>query len=194
VDISSTAFGSELITNGDFSAGTTGWSANNATLTVGTNNGQAASLAVADNGGDWSEAYQTVTVEDGELYFLKVDHYTGFSSDWNGRVFWDFGSRTDTEGDGYITVDVDETWESDYYLVIVSGTSLTIRLFSNSTNTAYFDNVSLKKVEAPNLITLTATDSSDNTGTDTINVINDLVPTTIISVGGSSRISFGGAN
>ena len=54
----------ELVTNGDFSNGTTGWTASGATLSVA--NGQ---LTVADNGG-YTKAYQGVTTVVNRTYQL----------------------------------------------------------------------------------------------------------------------------
>lgn len=174
--LSETTLGSELVTNGTFDSGYTGWSANNSILSQGTFNGRAGSLSVADNG-EWSEAYQTATVESGEYYLLSGSYYTDVSNWWNGRIMYDWSaSRTDTEGDGVLSPNVEDQWSQYNYVIQSTDTSLTIRAFSNSVNTAYFDDVSLKKATDVNVITVTATDTSSNTDTDTYYVVYQFAP------------------
>jgi hypothetical protein len=63
--------GTELVTNGDFSNGTTGWEAQNANVSLASVGGQ---LEVTNNGAGW--AYQSITTVVGKVYILDFDYIT----------------------------------------------------------------------------------------------------------------------
>lgn len=162
-DLAQSTIGSELLPTV-----LTSWTTNNCIPTEETVGGETA-WKISDDGA-WSEKYYSATVEDGEVYLLIADRYMPAGSGiYNGWIMWDFGSRTDTQGDGHIDQpSTQETWETSYNLIQASGTTLTVRLYSQDSDYAAFKNVSLKKVTGLNMITVTAADSSSNTGTDTI--------------------------
>jgi len=142
----------ELVTNGDFSNGTTGWTASGATLSV--SNGQ---LTVADNGG-YTKAYQGVTTVVNQTYTLSVTQVsvTGQSSVIGlssavptGNTWGNMISFAKTSGD---------LPHTQTYTFKATGTTTYISIGSEGTNSAVFDNVSLKEVGLPDNQILTAGD------------------------------------
>lgn len=172
--LTESTFAANGITNGTFDSDYSGYTANAAILDQGEYGGRANVLSVA-NDGAWSEAYVTLSdLENGALYLIEAKAYSvGVDSAENGSILVDFAaSRTDTWGDAQITgITTANTWTDIAGLVQLVGTSMTIRLHSEDVNTAYFDNISVRKVTAANVITVTATDSSANTGTDTLSIV-----------------------
>ncbi|MDB4312164.1 hypothetical protein N9937_01915 [bacterium] len=69
------AVGSELVTNGEFTTDTTGWTGNDATLSVDTNR-----LKITNNTTANGEARQSITTVAGETYVLRVTSTIGDSS------------------------------------------------------------------------------------------------------------------
>ena len=171
--LAASTFGATLVANGLFNSDYASWTANNATVSQGTNADRANSLSIEDNG-SWSEVSQTITVEDGELYLIEALVYS-LNSDWpeNGSILIDnAAARTDTWGDTQLIGNgTPNTWQTIAGVVRAVGTSMTIRLHSEDIYTAYFDSVSVRKVTGANVITVTATDSSANTGTGTLTII-----------------------
>ena len=142
----------ELVTNGDFSNGTTGWTASGATLSV--SNGQ---LTVADNGG-YTKAYQGVTTVVNQTYQLSVNQVsvTGQSSVIGlssvvptGNTWGNMQSFSKASADLPYT---------QTYTFKATGTTTYISIGSEGTNSAVFDNVSLKEVGLPDNQILTAGD------------------------------------
>ena len=133
----------ELVTNGDFSNGTTGWSASGSTLSV--SGGQ---LTVADNGG-YTKAYQGIATVIGQTYELSVDQVSvtgqgsviGLSTAEPNSNTWgnmmSFSKLT-------AALPYTQTWKFK-----AVGTTTYISIGSEGTNSAVFDNVSLKKVGMP---------------------------------------------
>lgn len=173
--LTASTFGSTLATNGTFDSDTANWTANNATLTQGEYGSRTNCLSVADDG-IWSEAVQTITVESGELYVITALVYSaGTDISENGSIILDLaGARTDTWGNLIISgPGVSNQWTTIRGIIQASGTSLTVRLHSEEASSAYFDNVVVRKVTAANVITVTATDTSANTATDTLTIVYD---------------------
>jgi len=133
----------ELVTNGDFSNGTTDWIASGSTLSV--SGGQ---LTVADNGG-YTKAYQGISTIIGETYELSVDQVsvTGqhniiglgtavpTGNTWGNMISFSKLSA--------------ELPHTQVYKFKAVGTTTYISIGSEGTNSAVFDNVSLKKVSLP---------------------------------------------
>ena len=173
--LTASTFDATLVTNGTFDSVTTSWTANNSTLTQGTYGSRANCLSIADDGA-WSEASQTLTVENGALYYITALAYSsGTDISENGSILVDLAAaRTDTWGDLTISgPGVSNTWTTIRGVVRAVGTSMTIRLHSEEASTAYFDNIVVRKVTAANVITTTATDTSANTATDTLTIVYD---------------------
>lgn len=172
--LSASTIGSNVVTNGTFTTGvTTGWTEYNSSLSVVSYGGRDNVLAVADPGSNvaWSEADQVLTVTANTWYILKVLRYAPSAAGTNNCLVLidNAGARTDTTGDWSLTVPSSyDSWVYDYYFIYPTTTSITLRLYSGGTNTAYFDDVELYALTVPNTITVTATDSSANTGDDSI--------------------------
>ena len=64
--LDSVVYGPELVTNGDFSNGTAGWTPYNATLSASNN-----TLSIIDNGG-WSSAWQAISTVVGKTYTFSA--------------------------------------------------------------------------------------------------------------------------
>tara|TARA_Y100000592_G_C5411130_1_gene288135 strand:- start:114 stop:1100 length:987 start_codon:yes stop_codon:yes gene_type:complete len=142
----------ELVTNGDFSNGTTGWTASGATLSV--SGGQ---LTVADNGG-YTKAYQGVTTVVNQTYTLSVTQVSvtgqnsviGLSSAVpTGNTWGNMVSFAKASGD---------LPHTQTHTFKATGTTTYISIGSEGTNSAVFDNVSLKEVGLPDNQILTAGD------------------------------------
>jgi len=67
-----TGFGSDLVTNGDFPTVTTGWTASDSVLSIDT-----ARLKVTNNSAAQGGAYQSITTVAGTLYRLQFDFEAG---------------------------------------------------------------------------------------------------------------------
>ena len=171
--LAESTLGATVVTNGFFASDYSSWTANNAIVSQGTNGDLANSVSIADNGA-WSELSQTLTVENGELYLITAKAYS-VDTDLaeNGSILIDHAAaRTDTWGDAQVLgTGVQNTWANIAGVVRASGTSMTIRLHSEDVYGAYFDDIVVKKVTGANVITVTATDTSANTSTDTLTIV-----------------------
>ena len=142
----------ELLTNGTFSNGTTGWNAHGSTLSV--SNGQ---LSVADNGG-YTKAWQAITTVANEAYELT---FTGVSVTGQSLVVGLSGTPVNynTWGDirtfAYSSSELPVTYS---YVFKATTTTTYISLGSEGSNTAVFDNVSIKKVTLDDNQVLTQAD------------------------------------
>lgn len=167
---------SDILTNGALDTDTTGWTANNATLSIGTeliSGGNETCLFVADNGG-WSEAWQLSTVTPSVPHVFQVDRLipAGTQSN-NGYVMIDYGtSRTDTVGNVTLSGSnlTDDTWETNYFFFTPTTSSIVSRFYSGGTDTAYFKAANLYQVSSPNIVTITATDTSANTDVGNVTI------------------------
>ena len=130
----------ELLTNGTFSNGTTGWTAHSSILSV--SNGQ---LSVADNGG-YTKAWQAITTVANEAYELT---FTGVSVTGQHLVVAVSGTpvNSNTWGDiksfAYSSSELPVTHS---HVFKATTTTTYISVGSEGSNTAVFDNVSIKKV------------------------------------------------
>ena len=127
--------GSELVTNGTFDTDTSGWSANNATLSV-----DAGRLKVVDNGSS-AVANQTISVTAGETYVITFDATSGTAA---CQAYVDDGTLTvigSNISDGVFS----------YTYTVPSGVSSFV-LGLNNTNGitgqyCFFDNISVRLAE-----------------------------------------------
>ena len=142
----------ELVTNGDFSNGATGWTAANSTLSV--SNGQ---LTVADNGG-YTQAYQAVSTVVGQTYELSVYQVSvtgqksivGLSTaSPTGNTWGNMTSFSKPSADLPYT----QVWKFK-----ALATTTYIGLGTEGSNSGVFDNVSLKKVGLPDNELIKASD------------------------------------
>ena len=144
-----TPTGPELVTNGGFDADTSGWTGNNATLSLSSGR-----LRVTDNGAS-SYAYQVLTVEPGKTYKLTFDYLfpsANTSTDYEVNI-------RNTNQSGSILKGLNTgttTWVEDVLssnsLVFTPNTStvgLTLASSSTTGDYADFDNISVRQVSAP---------------------------------------------
>jgi len=145
LDCSIDLTGPELVTNGTFDTDTSGWSAQNATLSQ--TSGQ---MRIVD-AGDYSAAYQAITTEIGKTYLLSFEYLYksgltilvnfGFSaSPPDGTKYFDEGESLSTPAYGTYT-----------YAYTATSTTSYVILGTNSTNTMGVDNVSVKEFSADDL-------------------------------------------
>ena len=137
------ADGVELVSNGTFNDGTTGWTAQNAAISV--SSGQ---LTVDDsaNAGSYSSANQNVTTDRGLTYLLKVEivSTTGtpsiavYHDGWSAQAGNVYYSTFSTVGTKYILFKNS------------SSTTSTISVQTSGTTSTVYDNISVTLVEGSN--------------------------------------------
>lgn len=124
----------ELVSNGTFDTDATGWTGNNATLSV-----VAGRLRVTNSSTSAGYAYQAITVETGATYRIKASLFNGTAPNSRFRV------GTAQGGSQYLletASPVDDTF-------VATGTTVYVSCPVNSTTSgvyAEFDDISLKKV------------------------------------------------
>jgi hypothetical protein len=135
--------GPELVTNGDFSDGTTGWLGTNATLSV-----VSGRLRVTDAGAS-SAAYQQISVIAGRTYRLTLDYLFPSS---NAATDYEISVRASTFG-GAVIVErktglVEDTETNLSLLFTPSVSTVFIRLSPSSVtgDTADFDNITVREL------------------------------------------------
>ena len=133
----------ELVTNGDFSNGTTGWSSYGATLSV--SNGQ---MTVADNGG-YSKAYQSVRTVIGQTYELSIDQVS-VTGQHSVVALSTVEPNSGTWGNmiSFSKLNAELPYTQKYKFKALATTTW-IAYGTEGTNSAVYDNVSLKKVGMP---------------------------------------------
>ncbi len=131
------SYGTELVTNGDFSDGTTGWILkSNATIAVVN---QELEVTVTGSGGGFSDNSQGMTTTVGKIYKVTFDARTGTYSG-------DFALIINTTAVLYETLSPDMTTYEYIFVADSSDFDLEFARASASTGTVYFDNVSVKEV------------------------------------------------
>ena len=141
VTIQEIATGKNLVVNGDFENGTTGWNGANLAAVTGGNPGNTLKIT----GGEWASVWtDAMTVEAGETYVLSYDRkstngmaiYINNGAGNNLKDFWP-GST-------------DGAWKTEniFYTIPAGTTSLKIEFnISGNTDVKYIDNVSLRKLD-----------------------------------------------
>jgi hypothetical protein len=142
----STATGANLVTNGSFDNGTTGWTIND--VTEGSMAVVGGQLVVSNT--DTSDppvyAYQLVTVEVGKRYTVGVDLVGGTASSiayylsYSNNPLASFASRPSNSGYGNRYISFTATSTTLYVI---------LRVNANEIATAIFDNVVVKQEDAP---------------------------------------------
>jgi len=132
--------GSELVTNGDFSSGTTGWSASNGSITNSAGKGLFTKNAV---GGAGIVIGSALTTEIGKTYVLRGTYEKGttttngflwVSNNSDGSAYY----AQSTNADGQLVV---------YFRATATTTYVGVRSDSMSANTTYFaDNISVREL------------------------------------------------
>ncbi|MEK9895899.1 MAG: hypothetical protein VW518_05660, partial [Burkholderiaceae bacterium] len=128
--------GSELVTNGDFTTDTSGWSSgNSATLTQ-----SSGTLNVAYNGVSYGYAYQNITTVVGKTYTFKADITATSSNSPFIAVNLD-----QVGGDDYSTTSSSSV-RTDSITFIATSTTTQLKLYLDGTTSgnANFDNVSVR--------------------------------------------------
>jgi len=139
----STATGPELVTNGDFSNGTSGWTLNSATGTLSVVNGELFVEYVSTNG---ANCIQTITTEIGKSYKVSVTSRTATS---NQPAKFSVGTAANTND---LTARIDNNDTSNKIQTasfVATSTTTYLTLGANYTSDAYFDNISVREVNIP---------------------------------------------
>ena len=132
-----TFYGDELVSNGEFTSNYDGWIAVNASLSVDTNR-----LKVADDGA-YSVAYQGVSTIVGKSYRIVFD-----ASETSGNFHTSYGD-TVPDGSTYGTNTLlgdDNTTGTYTYDFVATATTTYIGFGSNSSSYAIYDNISVKEI------------------------------------------------
>jgi len=141
-------YGPELVTNGSFDSGIDNWTAINATLSHVKFAGRDNVISVADNGG-FSQAAQTITTVAGKTYLFSVKVNNNNIND-NGTLQVFDGAASAGNGDIVVYTDAEppqsSAWQTFEIAFVATSSSTSITLGSNSANTAYFDNVSVREM------------------------------------------------
>lgn len=141
--------GPELVTNGGFSNGTTGWAGSNATLSLSSGR-----LRVTDNGSS-AYAYQVLTVEPGKTYKLTFDYLfpsANTSTDYEVNIRNTNQSGSILKGlNTGTTTWVEDVLSSNSMVFTPNTSTVGLTLTSSSTTGDYadFDNISVRQVSAP---------------------------------------------
>ena len=131
------SYGEELVTNGDFSDGSTGWVLrNNATISVVS---EELEVTVTGTGGGFSDNSQGMTTTVGKIYKVKFDARTGTYSG-------NFALIINTTAVLYETLTSDMTTYEYVFVADSSNFDLEFARATSATGTVYFDNVSVKEV------------------------------------------------
>lgn len=130
--------GTDLVTNGDFSNGTTGWTASNAVITV-----TSGVLKVDDsaNAGGDSQAYRTVTgLTIGKVYNVGVRHQSSSQHRlWIGTGSGPLGGGDANVVSAVYTAGSASSPTSHYYTFTASSASVTVALQVDGTGIAYYE-------------------------------------------------------
>ncbi|SEJ46790.1 hypothetical protein SAMN05216201_10991 [Pseudomonas linyingensis] len=136
--VTETLADTELVTNGGFDTDTTGWTADNAILSVV----GGALRVTAAAGGAFADATQQLSVVAGKSYRFSLG---SGSNDANGRAYFTVG------GSATIAVDAGKTYE--FTATTTGATTARLRVaapasasFPNAGNYADFDNVSVREI------------------------------------------------
>jgi len=128
--------GTNLVGNGDFSNGTTGWTAHNAAISV---SGAILTVSDSSNAGADSQAYRTVSgLTSGKVYYVAVRH----KSNTQHRLWISTSSGPLSSGNVISKTYVSSyatSYRQDYYTFTASSTSVTVALQVDGTGTAYYD-------------------------------------------------------
>jgi hypothetical protein len=127
-------YGSELVTNGDFASTTTGWTANESTLSVVSGQLQ---LMTAGVGGFNTSCSQTIATVSGTTYTIRGRLYKGTCAN---SVSINIGAST--AGSNATTTPTDISFT---YTAVGASTVIRLAVGGNeSGTTAFFDNISVK--------------------------------------------------
>lgn len=143
--------GPELVTNGTFDTDTTGWTARNAVITQTDYADRTDVLSVADSG-IWSQAWQEITTVSGKVYQITVDVARDASvQNVLFQVYDGSGPPPAANGDLLAgSIDDSELSNTEFrsfsFLFVAASAATVIAPMSNSTATAYFDNISVREI------------------------------------------------
>ena len=126
--------GPELVTNGDFSNGTTGWIAANG-ATISSENGRLKVVAEGKSG-----AYTSITCEVGKRYKLT---FQGFPDTGTVRITVGSGFAQGNEYDSGVNASVDTAFS---VIFTAARTTEVISTWSGSGGTSYYDNLSVREL------------------------------------------------
>lgn len=130
--------GPELVTNGDFSGGTTGWTAYASTLSV-----SGGEVTVTNSGVNYGEIYQTVTTVVGQMYRISATLRVGTAATVNLRAETVLTAANLFQ---QTTSSASNVVISGYF--VATGTSTIVGCANANTNngTGIFDNISVKSI------------------------------------------------
>ncbi len=139
---------SNLVSNGDFTSNTTGWTAVDATLSSASGGQSGNCLKVAESGGaNPGKAYQDVTTKVGHKYNLSVYFKKGDAD--NGKIMIGTTADEDAIWDSGDLADAD--WTNHTFTFEATATTTRITLQTNDATNgefSYFDTVVLDCVDA----------------------------------------------
>ena len=128
--------GTNLVGNGDFSNGTSGWTAHNAAISV---SNRILTVNDSSNAGADSQAYRTVSgLTSGKVYYVAVRH----KSNTQHRLWISTSSGPISSGNVISKTYISSyatSYRQDYYTFTASSTSVTVALQVDGTGTAYYD-------------------------------------------------------
>jgi len=164
------ALGPDLITNGTFDTGTTGWTSHNsAVLSV-----VSGTLRVTNGATGRGGAYQTFSTEIGKRYKVSYDSILGTSPD-GGFIYAGVSAGNASLGGAFNTVKIN----GSLYFTATGTTTYITLLPSTTANGFYndFDNISIRKISgnhatqstAGSRPTFTSDSAVENVSSDSIN-------------------------
>jgi hypothetical protein len=147
------ALGPELVTNGDFSNGTTGWSLQTATAVVA-----GGEVTVTSTGVNYGQIYQSVTTVAGTWYRISATMRVGTASSVNLRA-----ETTLTVGNLLVqtTTSTSNVVITGYFLATGASTIIGCANSNTSNGTGIFDNISVQAVTPAAAIAPDGTQTAD---------------------------------
>ena len=139
----STSTGPELVTNGDFSNGTTGWTLQSATGTLSVVLGELFIEYASTNG---AYCTQIITTEVGKSYKVSV---TSRTTTTNQPAKFSIGTASNTTDLTARIDNNDTTNKTQTASFVATSTTTFLTLGANYTSDAYFDNVSVREEAVP---------------------------------------------
>ena len=140
--------GPELVTNGDFSSGTTGWSVYGATLSVASGE-----CTVTNNGVDYGEVYKAISTTAGKTYRISATVRAGTATQVSLRAETSvtIGNLCDQ-----LTTSTSNVVLTSVFVAVGSSTIVGCANANTNNGTGIFDNISVREVPGNHMLQSTS--------------------------------------
>lgn len=183
--VNTPSLGGNLVTNGEFTSATTGWSVQNSatltkrdsTVTPGVTSGGAdvGCLEVANGGVANGQAVQSVTVTNNRFYRVSARGYSPSANTVVGAVNFQSSNLT---GVGFVDQTTEDAWQDLIFAARATSTSANIILRcegSTSGDKAYYDAVNVQLLTLSELLNLQQFANVDGTASIKVTLTGKLI-------------------